>query len=69
MESNSFPIKLYNLLDDAERFNFTHIICWNPDGRSFHIKDPEGLTDILPAYTRITKYKSLLRQLQHYGKF
>jgi hypothetical protein len=64
----SFPLRLHSLLEDAERLGYSHIIHWNEDGRSFQIDDPMGMPQILHHHTKITKFKSFLRQLQHYGK-
>lgn len=64
---NHFPLKLHELLNDAEQLGHSHVICWCPDGQSFRINDPKALVPILHKYFRQTKYKSLLRQLQGYN--
>jgi hypothetical protein len=40
-----FPLRLYEMLQNAEKFGFDHIISWMPDGRSFkiHIDNTDGL--------------------------
>jgi hypothetical protein len=62
-----FPVKLHDMLHDAEKKGFQHIVSWLPEGNRFQIHDPEALTDVLQVYFRQTKYKSFLRQLQNYG--
>lgn len=62
-----FPVKLYVMLNEAEKKGFHHIISWMPDGEAFRIHDPEGLTQILGMFYKLTKFKSFLRQLQNYG--
>ena len=65
--STPFPVRLHNLLDDAERNGFDHVISWQPDGSSFKVKEPDAMEDVLPKYFKLTKYRSFLRQLQDYG--
>ena len=65
-----FPSKLHDMLDDADRNGFAHIVSWcaDDDGQSFQIHDSgeETFVPILRQYFRQTKYKSFLRQLQGY---
>ena len=65
--STPFPLRLHNLLDDAERKGFAHVISWEADGGSFKVKEPDLMEDVLPKYFKLTKYRSFLRQLQDYG--
>jgi hypothetical protein len=62
-----FPVKLHDMLHDAEKKGFHDVVSWMPDGNGFRIHDPEALTDILRVCFKQTKYKSFLRQLQNYG--
>jgi hypothetical protein len=62
-----FPMRLHNLLDDAEIRGYQHIVAWQPDGRSFKVKDPDAIEKVLAKYFKLTKYRSFLRQLQDYG--
>ena len=63
-----FPMKLHDMLSEAEQRGFENIVSWLPDGKRFQIHDPETLaTEVLGIYFRQTKYKSFLRQLQNYG--
>ena len=58
------------MLDKAETEGFDHIICWEPNGKGFRIKDPALLENkILPRFFKQTKYRSFLRQLQLYSFF
>ena len=66
---DSFPIKLHCLLDNAEQEGYAHCARWNDDGKSFRIDDPIAFTEILRKEGKITKFKSFLRQLQHYGMY
>jgi len=65
--SQHFPTNLHILLDEAEKANHSHIVCWSSQGQSFKIHDQEALVPILAKYFRQTKFKSFLRQLQSYG--
>jgi hypothetical protein len=38
-----FPLRLYEMLENAEKFGYDHIISWMPDGRSFKIHTDDGL--------------------------
>ena len=59
-----FPLKLYQMLDDAERQGYDNIVSWVPEGNGFIIYNPKELTNtVLPAYFRQTKYTSFTRQV------
>jgi hypothetical protein len=64
--TNHFPSRLHDMLDDAPKKGHSHIVSWSADGMSFKIHDPAAMVPILKNYFRQTKYKSLLRQLQGY---
>ena len=65
---NSFPLKLYRMLQTVTEEGKDNIVGWGQDGLSFHVHDTDlFLTDILPSYFRQTKYKSFQRQLNFYG--
>jgi hypothetical protein len=64
---HSFPWKLHDMLEEAERHNFQHIVSWEPDGVSFQVhKINEFFTKIMPLYFDQTKYDSFRRQLDLY---
>lgn len=60
-----FPLKLYQMLDDADRQGYDDIVSWLPEGNGFIIYNPKELTNtVLPAYFRQTKYTSFTRQVR-----
>ena len=66
--TQSFPYKLYHMMQDVEYHGKEDIVCWNPDGRSFIVQDPKKfVSEILPGHFKQTKYKSFQRQLNFYG--
>ncbi|KAL3927210.1 MAG: hypothetical protein SGBAC_013174 [Bacillariaceae sp.] len=63
-----FPAKLHQLLDDAERLNFKHIVSWTDNGRAFQIHDQkEFVGKIMSIYFDQSKFASFRRQLNLYG--
>merc|ERR1712238_55515 len=72
-----FPLRLYEMLEDAEQEGYAHLIRWSPDGRSFHISyDTQNknnstnkafVEQVLQRKFNQTQFKSFLRQLQLYG--
>jgi hypothetical protein len=66
--SNTFPVKLHQMVEDAEQNDFSDIVSWNNVGSSFKVHKPTEFSDkILPAYFKQIKYKSFQRQLNLYG--
>ena len=66
---DSFPMKLYRILDQIETDGLSKIVSWQPHGRAFLIRD-YGLfvSIIMPRYfPKIKKITSLQRQLNLYG--
>ena len=64
----SFPRKLHDLLNDAEREGFEDIVSWHADGKSFKVhKVVDFSRKIMLKYFNQTKYKSFQRQLNLYG--
>lgn len=43
----TFPIRLYNMIQQVETENLSHIVGWQPHGRSFKVRDHEKFVDIL----------------------
>jgi hypothetical protein len=65
---HSFPWKLHDMLEEADRHNFSHIVSWEPGGVSFQVhKGDEFFTKIMPLYFDQTKYDSFRRQLDIYS--
>jgi len=70
-----FPKRLYDMLENAERDGYDHVISWMPDGESFKIhvdgsldeEDGKAIVEILKRTFNQTRFKSFLRQLQLYG--
>jgi HSF-type DNA-binding len=63
-----FPVKVYEMLEDADAKNFAHIVSWNPPGDGFMVhKKDLFIYEIVPQYFNQTKYKSFQRQLSLYG--
>lgn len=65
--SKTFPCKLYELLEKSDKLGYSHIISWQPGGKSFRVWKPKQLeTSILPRHFKQSKFKSFLRQLNTY---
>lgn len=66
-QQTSFPVKLYQMLEEVEEQGLDYIVSWQHDGRSFRVHRPEKFVeDILPFYSRCSKMKSFQRQLNFY---
>jgi hypothetical protein len=47
----SFPLKLYDMLEDAEDKDFSSIVSWNSDGDGFMVHDTSSFVkNIIPSY-------------------
>ena len=67
-ETQSFPLKLHAMLDEACDKNFAHIVAWQDGGKSFKVYDAEAFaTQVMRFHFNQTKYKSFQRQLNLYG--
>lgn len=63
-EIPGFLKKTYNILEKEE---FSPIICWSSDGKSFRIKDVKLFEkEVLPLYFKHNKCTSFVRQLNMY---
>ena len=63
-----FPVKLYQMLDDLEETENSHIASWSSDGSCIRVHDQAAfVTSVLGSYFRQTKYKSFQKQLYLYG--
>lgn len=66
--ASQFPLKLHDMLDQAEAEGYQHVVGWLPNGEGFQIHDPEAMLPILQQCGfNQSKWKSFLRQLQNYG--
>lgn len=64
----SFPMKLHQILEDAETQGFTSTISWMDDGKSFAIGDKDRLeNEIMPRYFMSGKFKTFQRSLNLWG--
>lgn len=59
-----FPVKVYEMLENADKKQFSHAVSWNPQGTGFMVHDKNSFTKlIVPDYFNLTKYKSFQRQV------
>lgn len=64
----SFPVRLFQMLQDSEQKNFDSIVSWLPDGTGFKVlKRKQFAKELLGQYFNGIKYTSFLRQLNLYG--
>ena len=60
----SFPVKLYKIIDRIERDGLSSIISWLPHGRAFRIHDTgRFVKEVMTCYFYQTKMSSFTRQL------
>ncbi|XP_040289132.1 heat shock factor protein 1 isoform X1 [Bufo bufo] len=61
----AFLAKLWTLVEDPET---DPLICWSPEGNSFHVFDQGCFAkDVLPKYFKHNNMASFVRQLNMYG--
>ena len=59
-----FPVKVYEMLENADEKQFSHIVSWNAVGTGFMVHNKDLFTKkIVPHYFNLTKYKSFQRQV------
>jgi len=64
----SFPWKLYDMLQDAESKGFNDVISWSCSGHGFKVHKLQNFVEaVMPLYFDQTKYESFRRQLNLYG--
>lgn len=64
----SFPQKLYRLLEETAESGESHIISFISSGQGFRVHDPHKFgSKIAPRYFRHNHYHSFQRQLSQYG--
>lgn len=64
----SFPEKLYRMIEELEAQDKDDIISFVADGRAIAIHRPDAMeAEIIPSYFRHTKLSSFKRQLSMYG--
>lgn len=65
----SFPVKLYQMLQEVEREGNQDIVGWNADGKTFRVRPQKMgrfVDELLPRWFKQSKYKSFQRQLNFY---
>jgi hypothetical protein len=63
-----FPWKLHDMLESVDKDGFAHLVCWQPHGRAFMVKDVKTFVDqVMPIYFNQSKFASFQRQLNLYG--
>jgi hypothetical protein len=67
--SNKFPVKLFNILQEAEKTPYiADIVSWMPDGKSFKVHNKDKFSkSILPSTFGTNVYKSYQRNLHFWG--
>jgi len=64
----SFPLKLFRLLEDCKRAGQTDIVSFTASGRAFRVHDTKRFErEVAPLYFRHNQYHSFQRQLCMYG--
>eukprot|EP00525_Craspedostauros_australis_P008794 CAMPEP_0198112398 /NCGR_PEP_ID=MMETSP1442-20131203/4255_1 /TAXON_ID= /ORGANISM="Craspedostauros australis, Strain CCMP3328" /LENGTH=414 /DNA_ID=CAMNT_0043769147 /DNA_START=782 /DNA_END=2026 /DNA_ORIENTATION=+ len=67
-QNQSFPLKLYCMLEDSAANGTEWIVSWLPGGRAFKVHQRDEFMDqICPLYFNQSKFKSFQRQLLLYG--
>jgi hypothetical protein len=63
-----FPFRLWDMLDEAEKEGWEHIICWLPEGDGFRILDANAFAkNVMTRYFTMRHFKSFQRQLSLYS--
>jgi len=67
-KTKTFPWKLHEMLELAEKEGFEEIVSWLPDAKSFKVYNPNIFVHkIMPKFFHQSKYKSFQRQLNLWG--
>ena len=62
--SLSFPLKLYKMLDEAEKHGYADIIRFTPDGRSFKVCNRQRFVmEVMPKWFKMKQFSSFHRQV------
>jgi hypothetical protein len=68
-KTSFFPMKLYQLLEDADddSSNINIIVSWLPDGTQFKVHQPRKFCEtIIKTYFKQSKFESFTRQVRNY---
>jgi HSF-type DNA-binding len=64
----TYILRMNDILEDAERDGYTHVVSWLDHGRAFKVHIPEIFYNaILPKYFSTTKHRSFTRWLRAWG--
>eukprot|EP00985_Skeletonema_marinoi_P010824 scaffold5074_cov132-Skeletonema_marinoi.AAC.1 len=67
-QQQTFPFKLYNMLEYACDSEFSSCISWTADGSAFIIHDKDVMMkNLAPMFFNQTKFRSFTRQLNIWG--
>eukprot|EP01082_Thalassiosira_pseudonana_P002522 g1824.t1 g1824 contig11:137783-138488(+) len=68
-KQQSFPLKLYNVLQSTCELDSSHVISWLDHGRAFRVHDEEKFMEMVAeiGIFRSTKLRSFTRQLNLWG--
>jgi hypothetical protein len=63
-----FPEKLCGMLSYAEHNGMDDVVSWTPDGLALTVHDPDRFSKtVLCLFFETTKYRSFIRQLNHWS--
>jgi hypothetical protein len=63
-----FPIRLFDMVENAKEQGYDHIVSWTEDGKAFVLKDiPVFEKEILPKYFGHSRMRSFSRQLCYWA--
>jgi hypothetical protein len=66
--ATKFPVKLHELLENAEVYGFCDVVSWKIHGRAFSVHNVQEFSkSIMPLYFNQSKITSFFRQLNLYG--
>lgn len=61
IETQPFPVKLYNMLEMESDMGTHQSLSWTPDGKSFVILDREKfMSHVVPLFFKQTKFRSFV---------
>lgn len=64
----TFPLKVYDMVDNAERECYDHIISWTGDGKGLIVKDVNRFeSHVLPKFFGHNRIRSFTRQLSYWS--
>ncbi|KAK1733295.1 heat shock factor family protein [Skeletonema marinoi] len=67
-QQQTFPFKLYEMLEYARASGYSSSISWLADGTGFVIHDKDAMMNgITPMFFNHTKFRSFTRQLNLWG--